>query len=360
MNKNYFVVSDIEMGKGDIMDDFSDDDELIKFLTFLKNREDSDKTHLVLNGDTLDFLKMDYKGEHPRYITEDMSLWKLEQIFKVHGRIFDALGDFLRKSQNHIHFIIGNHDFDLVWPKLQQYLKKWFGNEDRVHFDFELNDGALHIEHGNLIDPFFTHDTTKPFVEFKGERILNLPVGSQIVFAYLTPFKRKFPKEEQLYPKFKVVEQYPEYDRAIKKLKWLNLFRIAFNRLLHLNDPTYHVHFRDFFKHIVRFGFDFISDERFLPSRLKKLRRAHPNRHLFVLGHTHIFTKIEFENKHFLLTDTWRNEYNLLLKGRPKKKKTYAEITHLGNTIQSAEIKIFEPRLAKLQPKMPAFSLAMK
>jgi len=206
-----FIISDIEMGKGDVMDDFSDDQHLVEFIQQISEEKDA-KTYLVLNGDVFDFLKMDYKGEYPRYITENISLWKLDQIYKTHARVFRALAEFLRHKNHEVKFILGNHDIDMVWPKIQEKLRVMLENQERVSFGFLFDDEDLHVEHGHSLDPFFQHDFDKPFEHFRGEKILNLPVGCQIVFNYIVPFKKKFPKEEQFYPRAHVENFFPNMD----------------------------------------------------------------------------------------------------------------------------------------------------
>jgi len=60
MIKNIFVISDIELGQGDLFDDFRDEHILVDFINKITGIKG--KNILILNGDTFDFLKMQYQG----------------------------------------------------------------------------------------------------------------------------------------------------------------------------------------------------------------------------------------------------------------------------------------------------------
>ncbi len=337
-NKHIFVISDLEMGKKDQMDDFCDDDALVKFLKFIGAFTVSKPVTLVLNGDIFDFLKMDHRGKYSRYITEEISLWKLEQILQAHASVFEAMRDFVNHPMVKIIFVIGNHDADLVWPALQKKLRLVLNQNERVEFTFHFDEETLHIEHGNLVDPFFAFDWRKPIIRYRGEAILNLPIGSQIVSQHLVPVKKKFHREERLYPRSAAFSHSPEFEQEIKNLLYHQSWRVfLIEPLLHLGDPTYRIPYISILKFVFRHGISFICDEAFLD--LKKLIKAHSFAKFFVLSHTHAIKTFHFRKRRILITDTWRNEYNLLTKR--KKEHTYAEISIKNGQIESMELKVF-------------------
>ena len=139
----------------------------------------------------------------------------------------------------------------------------------------------------------------------------------------------------------------------MKRLVWHNIWEVAFNRFRYFYDPTYRVNGWAFLKHIMEFGFDFVDDPKFLPSRLEKLPQHYADKRLFILGHTHLLHQLETGDKRFLVTDTWRDEYNILTQGLPKKKKTYAEIVYDNGVVEKAVVKIFAPALVGV-PLVPA------
>lgn len=340
INKHIFVISDLEMGKNDEMDDFCDDDALVKFLKFIGTFTHSKPVILVLNGDIFDFLKMDYRGKYSRYITEKASLWKLEQVLQFHAGVFEAMRDFVKHPLAKIVFVIGNHDADLVWPALQKKLRLVLNQNERVEFTFHFDEGDLHVEHGNLVDPFFAFNWRRPIIRFRGEEILNLPVGSQIVSQYLVSVKKKFHREERLYPRSAAFSHSPEFEQEIKQLlyyKSWNVFLI--DPLLHLNDPTYRIPYFSLLKFVFHRGIRFMHIEAFLD--LKKLIRQYSFAKFFVLSHTHVINDFHFHGRRVLVTDTWRNEYNIL--SQKKKEHTYAEISIKADHVVGMELKVFSP-----------------
>ncbi len=339
-NKHIFVISDLEMGKKDQMDDFCDDDTLVKFLKFVETFAKSKPLTLVLNGDIFDFLKMDYLGKYPRYITEEISMWKLEQVLAFHGPVFEAMRDFMRHPLAKIVFVIGNHDADIIWPALQTKLRLVLGQHDRVEFTFHFDEGPLHIEHGNLIDPFFAFDWRRPIIEYRGEEILNLPIGSQISSQHLMSVKKKFHREERLSPRSAAFKHNPAFEQEIKHFFRRKIWKILLlDPLFNFGDPTYRIPYFAILKFIFRRGIPFIYREAFLD--LKKLLKAHPSGRFIVLSHIHVLKDFSFHGRRIIITDTWRNEYNLV--DQKKKEHTYAEISIKNGKIESMELKIFSP-----------------
>ena len=117
LEKEIIIIGDIEMGCGNLTDDFISDkalSELIKELSKRKHPVD-----LIFNGDTFDFLKCPYFDKnrltYPRHVTEKISLSKLNLIYHAHSKVFEALENFINNKKHQIYFIFGNHDFDLVY-----------------------------------------------------------------------------------------------------------------------------------------------------------------------------------------------------------------------------------------------------
>lgn len=341
MKEKIFIISDIEMGRGDITDDFKADQELIKFIESISLGEPDQKITLVLNGDIFDFLKMAYKDEYPRYITEEISTWKYQEIIKTHARVFQTLQKFIQNPHHTLHFIIGNHDADLVWPALQKMLKSELKNTDRVFFDFWYSHKDIHAEHGHLMDTFFDIDLKKPIIEYQNQRILNLPWGTYACFHYLNQLKRKFPHEERLYPKPLALKQNKKFKKESRRnIVILAIKEILINPLLHLGDPTYRISYRKIIKHIINHGFSVIDDEKFAKRFFKKVTRQKGHKKVFILGHSHLRKKFEKNGQIFLMTDTWREELDIN-KNNSKKTKTYAEIIYQDEKFISADLKIF-------------------
>ncbi|MBU1954214.1 hypothetical protein KKH03_04565 [Patescibacteria group bacterium] len=345
MNEKIYFISDIEMGGGGVTDDFSDDLVLAEFLESIKNDVDfpdkDQKVTLVLNGDTFDFLKMPYQDEHPRYITERISLWKLDQVMNAHPVVFRALKKFLHHHGSRIHFVIGNHDADLIWPALQEKLQARLGGKKRVSFGFSYKNHKLHAEHGHLEDPFFAINRKKPVINYRGLKILNLSWGAGACFSHLLRLKKQFPREECFYPKPLALKQNPAFHSLSKKTTAnLALKSLLLDPIAHPLDPTYHVPYLRFLKHLLKFGFNFVDDEKLLKAWTGKIIKSNPGNEIFIFGHAHVLTDTPIKGKRVLITDTWRNEINLLQNGQ-KKPKTYAMAHFIGGRLVDASLKQF-------------------
>jgi len=340
MKKHIFIIGDIEIGKKDIMDEFSDDKALIEFIEEIQTKTRDENLILVLNGDFFDFLKMDFRGVYPKHITEEVSLWKLERIMEAHPAVLGSLKQFVQNLNHQLYFIIGNHDADLAWPLVQKKIHAYLGKNALITFSYAYDEGDFHIEHGQLLDAFFSIDSKKPFFCIKGKQVLNTPVGFRIFHKYLISLKRKFYKEEQFFPQEAVFKHFPKYEKEISKLKWLVAGKIfLLDPILHLNDPTYRVPYLSIAKHLWRHGKGTNHDDRLLD--LAKLAKEQPMKKLHVLSHAHVFKDLQRYGQRFMILDSWSNEYDFLSETKQKKPRTFAEIVTNNGRVVSAEMKTF-------------------
>jgi hypothetical protein len=342
MREKIYVISDIEMGQGDILDDFTDDKKLVEFVEHLLESSAGVQATLVLNGDTFDFMKMSYKGDFPFHITEEISLWKLDQAFKNHPKVFAALKKFIQKPENKIYFVIGNHDADLVWPKVQEKIKERLGNGSRISFDYYYKRHGLHVEHGHLYDPFFFLKIRKPFTRYKGKKILNTPFGVQIFSSHLIKFKKEFPREERCYPKHHIFDFKPELKKHKNKLfRDIIIKDVIISPIIHFKDPTRRVPYFRLLGYVFRRGMKIMDMSMFLPSTISRMFKKHPGSKIYILGHVHLMAEHNYKNgKKAIFTDTWREEYDLN-RNFEKKKKSFAEIKYHDGHIDSAVVKVF-------------------
>lgn len=343
MIKNIFSISDIELGQGDIFDDFKDEHLLIDFLHKISSNKV--KNILVLNGDTFDFLKMHYKGKFTHHVTEKISLWKMERIIETYPRIFKALSEFLNKSANRIHFNIGNHDYDLNWPNVQKLLIKTLGHPSKVTFGVFYETKDIHIEHGNQVDYFYKMDTKKLFLKHKGQKLLNLPFGYVAVSKYFIELKRHFPLEEKLYPRHQVFENFPEFRQMKQKIAFNFAIKgLFFNFILSIGDPIASVPYTNLVKHIFKHGLEIYDEKKFLHKRFKNLSQLYPGKKAYIMGHLHLMHHdISTKKGHiYIVTDTWRDEYSLAPnKEQILKPKTYAKISYDNDKLQKVDLLTF-------------------
>lgn len=339
MLKNIFVISDIELGQGDIFDDFKDEASLLGFLRKITNEPGPNA--LVLNGDTFDFMKMPYLDKFTHHITEEISLWKLNRILFTYPRIFEHLQEFINQPNNIIHFNIGNHDFDLLWPGVQDKLKSVLGGVDRITFGHLFQAPGLHVEHGNQVDYFYKIDPEKPFINHKGTKLLNLPLGSVAVIKYFIELKRHFPLEETIYPRHQAFENFPEFKKMKQKIA-LNfaLKGLLFNFIISIGDPVSNVPYINLIKHVFTHGLEVYDETKFVHKRFKNMVKLYPNRQVYIMGHVHMTHHNVHPTKNHtqIVTDTWREEYNMQNHQKVLKPKTYAQIVYDGDQIKKVDL----------------------
>ncbi len=154
-----------------------------KFITHYKTLDKKLPWELIINGDFIDFVQINYRINPKESRQYKLSLdemkyglnnkekhvvWKLRKISEIHSLFFQTLSDFV-KDGNTLVILKGNHDVELYWPKVKQEFKnillelqQFDSNEKRVDFEnrvkikdwiyYEKN--LFYIEHGNQYDDY--------------------------------------------------------------------------------------------------------------------------------------------------------------------------------------------------------------
>ncbi len=339
MDQKIYIISDTELGRKDKMDDFTDDEALADFIDKLTAQNPGIPATLVLNGDTFDFLKMGYKDKYPRLITEEISVWKMKEVFTHHPKIFDSMKGFLTDSNHHIVFVIGNHDADLIWPSLQEMLKERLGNNGNIEFTYIYRTNGLHIEHGHLIDPFYEFNTKKAILKYRGKKVLNMPWANRAYFNHLVKIKEHYPMEERIHPVTEYMHSFPELRKFTRKVvKDLVIKDVLMNPLIHFYDPTYSFPFIKATKSIMVRGWKAPSYDKLIRHDLNKIAKRTGEFRLNIFGHKHILFSQRHKDKLILITDTWRNEIDAATMNR--KEKSYAEVLYESGNLTDAALKI--------------------
>lgn len=152
-----YIISDLHLCDGGPCEDFRSDDEraLVSFLFHVSRRP---AASLIINGDFIDFVQIQPR---PRMWydarlgpSEAESLEKLELALEAHAPVFDALRRVVA-SGHALRFHIGNHDLDLVWPRVQARLRARLGGREpaAISFGTEYRQAGLYVEHGHQADP---------------------------------------------------------------------------------------------------------------------------------------------------------------------------------------------------------------
>ncbi|MDP3640138.1 MAG: metallophosphoesterase [Nanoarchaeota archaeon] len=316
IDKKLIILGDIEMGAGTLTDDFISDTALSALIRSLA--EKPLPVDLVLNGDTFDFLKCpvfrDGKTTYPRHITPDISIEKLHLIKKAHAPVFNALRFFVQQPQKTLYVIIGNHDYELVYPEVQQELNIILKAPEPLQFSWVYKKHQVYIEHGQQYDLPNRLNLQRLFVRYHGKNILNPPWTFGLLHRFMN-IKEEHPFLERIFPKVTLFQYHrpaaKKISRAALKFVLSSIFYYPFRAL---TDPTYSISqkiTREML-HKLRQSKEQHFDMNDIIHLFKRKKRHLVRRYkLLILGHVHT-TYIE-ERKHSVIIHpgSWRDEYRL-------------------------------------------------
>jgi UDP-2,3-diacylglucosamine pyrophosphatase LpxH len=304
------VLSDMHLGKGkflpngqlNILEDFDEDEKFIEFIEHYSSASYYfSEVHLVLNGDILNLIQMDVDGVFSHLITEDMTVTMLKNIIAGHTGYFDALKKFISRPNKKITYVIGNHDFPMVWPKAQELMKSVVGEEMRFEHQFETM-GVL-IEHGHRFEPINSVPRSKFFIQNKhGEVMLNLPWGSLFCLYLLPVLKKERPHFDKVRPlssyiKWSFLHDFKFFMKlAFTVIKYI--FRTQFPPYINTNS-----NFKTTLKVLRQ-----ISVYPKYDKYAKRIFATRPDVNMVIMGHTHIAEWRRFpEGRVYLNCGTWNS-----------------------------------------------------
>jgi UDP-2,3-diacylglucosamine pyrophosphatase LpxH len=205
------LISDLHFGVGrDLknpklwhpMEDFRWQDELSKFLSFLKAQGGT--TDLILNGDTFELwqsIKKDcvYKDANLG-CTEAEALGRIRHVINEHRSELNELAAFANFGNNHLYIVPGNHDAALLFKSVRAEVAAILNLSDRVHIGetgtWQSPDRLLYAEHGHQIGKdvnSWKELWPQPFITVKATKYLKRPWGEKFVQDYYNRFENKYP-----------------------------------------------------------------------------------------------------------------------------------------------------------------------
>jgi UDP-2,3-diacylglucosamine pyrophosphatase LpxH len=353
MTKNSFnrllvVFSDIEMGAGGPTDDFPQSDFLGNLILKYNDQEFAEyEVDIILNGDVFDFLKTSYQGEYPHFINSNVALGKLTRIAGAHPKFFEAVRKFLqfKGPSRRLHFIVGNHDQELFFPEVQQFLKTLCGNQDQIFFPgLSLDIGAVHIEHGSQFDPLFRIDPLDPFVIYEGDQYLKLPWASVAILDVMMPHHKDFYHLERIKPKEEVLKLLPEMKEWVAGSFWRYWTQDFLRDYLKTSHPLKRVSW-SMLKEVMRRFSSFDASVSMGGHFQREVRKDGAPFQLYLAGHEHEPGWWNYGNRKVLQTGCFRNEYMCTEGGNRLLpiNKTYAEVYLQGARIVRSQIVEVEP-----------------
>jgi len=347
LKREIIVLGDIEMGAGNLTDDFISDNALSKLILEVGEREHP--IDLVLNGDTFDFLKCPYfdrnRFRYPRHISAEISLGKLNLIYHAHKKVFRALKEFVDNEKNRLYFIIGNHDMDLVYTQVQEKIKKLIENQDNVFFQMKYKQHGVYIEHGHQYDLLNRMNMDKLFLHYKGQNILNLSFVSLSVIAAFLRMKERHPFLERIFPRPTLFSFHqPIKEKLTKKSFGYALKTILYYPFRYYSDPTYNIPkelIRSFYFRWRKVNWDVDNVISSFEGRKERLGKHK----IFVLGHVHEKFVQDKKNRVIIHPGSWRDEYELDKKSRKliPKAKRYVQIK-IGEEVEYRLVDVLPKR----------------
>jgi len=118
---------------------------------------------------------------------------------------------------------------------------------------------------------------------------------------------------------------------------------LLFEPIFKFYDPTYRISYKEILQHVLKYGIQITDDRKFSEGRFKELITLHPNKKIFIMGHSHVQFEQEMNGYKCLITDTWRTEYDISNDQKMRKQKTYAKIHLEDGKYKKVELKTFTP-----------------
>ncbi|MBP7843224.1 MAG: hypothetical protein KA116_00270 [Proteobacteria bacterium] len=318
MAKKYkIVVSDFHLGKGrllpdgsiNVLEDFIAGREWQEFCEFYSSGPFFDaEVELILNGDILNSIQVDYRGYYSPIITESIAVEKVKSIMNGHPKFFEALKKFADCPKHTLTYIVGNHDIDMVWDKCKEVFIEKLGVPVKFkHFSYQVD--GIHYEHGQQYEAVNAVNRKKIFIT-KGlkEPILNLPWGSHFVINFVIPIKHERPLIDKVRPIAAYIRWSLIFDFfwAIRTMTQalLYFFGTRFSRSLYRTSNL--VTTLKILKEL--------SMVPELSSAARKILDADPDLHTVIMGHTHSPKYVQFsDGKEYLNSGTWTEVTSLNL-----------------------------------------------
>lgn len=198
------VISDCHLSAGRFFEgrlnpheDFHFDDEMADMIRYFG--EYPVDVELIINGDFLDFLNVTHQGEFEDAVNEQVAFQKAEKIIAGHPTVMKAIRNFASLPGKTVTYLMGNHDFDLIFPSVRDRITKEWDPQGRApsekvriltEVDRIVYPEGVEIHHGQQHDPGNELDLKEPLVRsYFGDRVLNLPWGSIYVLKIVNRMK---------------------------------------------------------------------------------------------------------------------------------------------------------------------------
>jgi UDP-2,3-diacylglucosamine pyrophosphatase LpxH len=316
--KTVIVLSDLHLGAGEmiegrrnLLEDFFFDRELINLFKYFSNGVYEDRVvEIVLNGDFLDFLATPYVNAfEDTFWSEDTAVQKLEMIREAHREVFNAINNYLKKRDKYFVYNVGNHDAEILLPKVRVKFLSLFSEEVRSKIIFPSSDvyspmNGVFIQHGHQYERAHDFDVTDAMIiDNNGMNYIKPTWGAYYCLNIVN--------------KYKVERSYINQIQPIKKFLMHGLlFDTLFTLRFMFSNATFFIMVRLFLWSYYLKRFDFRSILHDLKSELemfqnyetltRKFFQENSDAKILLTGHTHhpIFRHFK-DGTTFVNTGTW-------------------------------------------------------
>lgn len=302
------VVSDLHLGKGrllpgggvNFLEEFYFGDKLVEFINYYSSGVFSEaEVELIINGDFLNFLQVDYRGHFLTVLTEPVCLEILKSILDGHKRVFQALGAFASKPGNKITYIIGNHDQAMLWPACREALNQ--AVDTSIHYkNIVYYFDGVHIEHGHMHEAANRMDPRRFFLKKDlAEPILNLPFGSHFFVDLVLKVKHRYPFVDKIRPFSRMVRWALFNETWMTMRTTFQIFRY-FAKSIFVKDPRRHVTAKQLL--------GILLESAIFPDLGGAARKILQDErvHTVIFGHSHVYQYRQWmQGKEYFNTGTW-------------------------------------------------------
>jgi UDP-2,3-diacylglucosamine pyrophosphatase LpxH len=318
------VISDFHLGTGRILGDgaintleeFYYDEKFAELLNYYSTGIYADhEVELIINGDFLNLIGIDYRGHYLTVLTESISLEKIKRVVHGHQVVFAAMKKFAQSPNHLITYVVGNHDQEMLWPAVRLFFNEAIGASVRYKNIVYFFDG-VHIEHGHMYQ-FINRFNPKRFFLKKNvaEPILNLPFGSHFFVSFLMKVKDYNPHIDKIRPLGALIK-WGLIQETVQTIKTLVSLLFSFAKYLVTTDSKFKWSWRSTLRDVFRS--DIYPDLTTAARKILDDDRVHT----VIFGHSHVYRFRQFDgNKTYLNSGTWTEATSLELHSLGKQSK---------------------------------------
>jgi len=308
IKKIKLVISDLHLGKGRVLADggtnsleeFYFGEKLIEFLNYYTSGHYRDyQVELIINGDFLNFLQVDFRGHFLSVLTEGVCLEVLKSIVDGHKRVFNAMKEFAARPGCEITYVVGNHDMAMLWPGCREYLNQAVGTSIRFKNIVYFIDG-IHVEHGHMHEAANRMDPRRFFLKKDlAEPILNLPFGSLFFVELVLKVKHKYPFVDKIRPFSKMVRWSFFNETKLTIAAFAQLF-VYLLKSIFVKDPRRQISIKRLL--------EIFLESAIFPDLEQSARKIlfDERVHTVIFGHSHVYQYRQWtQDKEYFNTGTW-------------------------------------------------------